>query len=61
MIWKRKNRQQEQKKEDYKNNLKRYTKKKNGKDKERINESLGIRRKYRSGEELEINAKDDPV
>jgi hypothetical protein len=61
MIWNREKRRQEQKKEDDKNNSKRFTKKKNGKDKGRVNENVGIRRKCRTGEKVEINAKDDSV
>ena len=34
---------------------------KNGKDQNEINENLRIRRKSGSGEEVEINAKDDSV
>jgi len=61
MIWNREKRRQEQKKEDDKINSKRYTKKKNGKDKGRVNENVGIRRKCRTGEKVEINTKDDSV
>jgi hypothetical protein len=41
--------------------IRRDTLRKNGRDKERINEKLGIKRKCRSGEEVEINAKNTSV